>query len=340
MPEPSRRPPVTARHLQRLTFDILQRSPTDAERAAFLGADLAVVVPRLLGTREAATAWLEEELWYFLLIDQFRPRGEAIERLPARLHKRELTARDAIAEILLSTGFTLRNPGNDTFVTVLLEQTLGYRVQDKKHQPTLVAGKKVYDGARERFLGELAQNQSDLIQIALRHQDAARHLLGRHHRRLFDALLGKDASEVAALHADPTRFFAIVGDWLVGERYQQALAQRRRKSERQFLRGLYQDLLGRLPDYDELRQTRAAMQSMADPTPLRAVLAKVLLDSQHARLPEHDGDAAAFVQRCFLRYLAREPNAREQQAFTTAMAQGKPAQIARALVTSLEYQTY
>ena len=339
MPDP-RRPPVAARQLQRLTFDILQRSPTDAERAAFVGADLAVVVPRLLGTREAATAWLEEELWYFLLIDQFRPRGEAIERLPARLHKRELTARDAIAEILLSTGFTLRNPGNDTFVTVLLEQTLGYRVQDMKHQPTLVAGKRVYDGARERFLGEQASNQSDLIQIALRHVDAARHLLDRHHRRLFDAPLGKDAAEVAALQQDPTRFFAILGDWLTSERYQQALAQRRRKSERQFVRGLYQDLLGRLPDYDELRQTRAAMQSMADPAPLRAVLAKVLLDSNQCRLPERDGDDATFVQRCFLRYLAREPTAREQHAFTTALQPGKPAPIARALVTSLEYQTY
>ena len=333
---------ITPRLLQRLCYDIVQRGPTEAERRNFVGADVGTLVPRLLQSREAKAEWFEEQLYYFLLLDQFRPRGEAIDRIPARLQKGELDARGAIAEILLSTGFSLRNPGNDTFVTVLLEQCLGYRVQDKDKKPILETGKKIYDGKKGRFLGRDAATQADLVQAVLQHPDFARHLLSRQHERLLAAPLPKDAPELAAVQQDWSRFFPVLGDWLQGDAYAQSLAQRRGKSERQFLRGLYQDLLERAPGEDELRNLRNALTAMADPAPLRAVLAKVIHDGKDTRLPARgSGRDDEFVQQCFLRYLAREPGENESRVFTGALQQGaSPAQIVRALVVSLEYLTY
>ncbi len=332
---------VTLRLLQRLCYDTLQRGPSPGERAAYVGADLAAVLPRLLGSREAMTAWFEEELYYFLLIDNFRPRGEGVDRVPLQLQRGELTARDALAEILLSTGFSQRNPGNDTFVTVVLEQCLGYTVQDRRTKPILEAGKRLYDGRKARFLGEEGQNQADVIRIVLAHADCARHLLDRHHRRLLDAPLPKDAPEVAEVQADWRTFFAVLGRWLQGEAYRTALLRPKPKSERQFLRGLYMDLLQRVPDHDELRNLRNALQSMADPAPLKAVLAKLILDSGKADLPAAGQDGPAFVRECFARYLAREPSAAEAQAFQGELAQGStPALLVRSLVGSVEYQYY
>jgi hypothetical protein len=334
---------VTPRLLQRLCYDVLQRGPTPAERRSFVGAEVATVVPRLCGSREAMAAWFEDELQYFLLLDRFRPRGDNVERIPARLQKGEIDARTATSEILLSTGFSLRNPGNDTFVTVVLEQCLGYRVQDPKMKPVLEAGKKIYDGRKGRFLGQEAATQADLIQIALRHEDFARQLLARHRERLLGAALPKDAPEVAEVQQDFRRFFPVLAGWLQSDAYAQALQRRRLKTERQFLRGLYTDLLERVPTDDELRNLRNALQAMADPAPLRSVLAKVILDSGQAKLPDcRSGGEVEFIAECFLRYLARAPGPQEAAAFSAALREGggRPLHVVRALVGSLEYQTY
>ena len=288
------------------------------------------------------SAWFEEQLQFFLLLDRFRPRGESIEQLPRRLQKGQLDARSAIGEILLSTGFSLRNPGNDTFVTVLLEQCLGLVVQDRKGKRTLEAGKKMYDGKKTRFLGQEGRNQSDLIQAVLHNEQFTRHLLDRHHRRLLNAPLPDDA-DIEPVHTDFQRFFPTLGQWIASPDYQQALDQRRTKTERQFLRGLYVDLLERVPDEQEMRNLRNAMQAMADPAPLRTVLAKVILDSSKRKLPRYRrGQEREFVRECFHRYLARSPNQQEMSAFTDVLTAegGEPIHVVRALVGSLEYQTY
>ncbi|MGE3172724.1 MAG: hypothetical protein AB7O97_08860 [Planctomycetota bacterium] len=339
----SARRPLSLRLLHRLCYDVLQRGPTAAERRAFTGAPADAVVPRLLRSREAMTEWFEEQLFYFLLLDRFRPGGDDIDRIPARLQKGDLDARAAIAELVLSTGFSLRNPGNDTFVTVVLEQCLGYRVQDKQHVRTLADGKKLYDGKKGRFLGEEGRSQADVVRIALRHEDFARTLLDRHHRRLLQAPLPADSPAVAEVQRDFGRFFDVLATWLQSDAYLQALDVRRGKSERQFLRGLYTDLLERPPGEDELRNLRNAMTAMADPAPLRTVLAKVILDSTQAQVPEFAaGDEAEFVTACFTRYLAREPVGGELQAFVDVLRRpaAKPVHVVRALVGSLEYQTY
>lgn len=334
---------ATPRFLQRLSYDVLQRSLSPREGRVYRDAEVAAVVERMLSLREAMAAWFEEELYYFLLLDGFRQKNDAMERVPSRLSKGEITAKDAIGEILLSTGFSQRNPGNDTFVTVVLEQCLGYTVQDPRRKPVLEAGKKMYDGKKVRWLGSEGQNQSDLLKIVLGHQDFAAHLLDRHHLRLLRAPLGKDAPEVARVQQDFAQFFVVISEWLQSDSYWDGAQQKQPKSDRQFVRGLYMDLLERTPEYEELRSMRNAMQSMADPAPLRAVMAKVLLDSKAVKLPDSAPDGEGeFVRACFLRYLAREPEQTELLVFQKALRDdgATPAHIARALVGSLEYQLY
>ncbi|MEC7582957.1 MAG: hypothetical protein VYE77_01455 [Planctomycetota bacterium] len=333
---------ITPRLLHRLCYDVLLRGPKPAEMRSYVGADTEEIVQRLLQSREAMSAWFEEQLQFFLLLDRFRPRGDSIEQLPRRLQRGQLDARSAIGEILLSTGFSLRNPGNDTFVTVVLEQCLGLVVQDRAGKKTLEAGKKMYDGKKARFLGKEGRNQSDLIQAVLHDEQFTRHLLDRYHRHLLNTPLPKDA-DIAEVHGDFTRFFPKLGEWMASPEYQEALDQRRTKTERQFLRGLYVDLLERVPDEQEMRNLRNAMQAMADPAPLRTVLAKVILDSSKRRLPPYrKGEDQEFVRECFQRYLARSPNQPELAAFTEVLASdgGEPIHVVRALVGSLEYQTY
>ncbi len=88
---------------------------------------------------------------------------------------------------------------------------------------------------------------------------------------------------------------------------------------------------------------RNAMLSMAEPAPLRAVMAKVILDSGRARLPRMaPGDTEGFIRDCFLRYLGRHPTQIEQSKFTKIVKDPDITgeHLVRALVTSPEYQYY
>lgn len=337
---------MSPRLLRRICLDVLQRTPTPAEVKAYAAGDVADVARSLLATQEAMEVWLEEELFYFLLLDNFRPTNLAVLDLPRRLRLRQVDVRTAMGEVLVSTGFTLRNPGNDTFVTVVLEQCLGLEVQDRKNAHILEAGKRVYDGRSTRFLGGTGKSQVDVIRLTLADPRCTRHLLDRHHRRLFAATLPAQAeAQVAAVHAAPAAFFDVLIAWLASARYADEQRPARPLSHHQFARSLYLDLLGRAPTYDEVRMTRNAMLAMADPAPLRAVLVKIMLDSGKARLPVRgpaDTDAA-FVERCFATYLRREPTASEAEAFATTTP-GSPtppaSRIVRALLTSTDYATY
>lgn len=334
------------RLLRRICLDALQRTPTAAEGKAYATGEVEEVARSLLSTNEAMEVWLEDELYYFLLLDNFRPTSPTVLDLPRRLRLRQVDIRTAMGEILVSTGFTLRNPGNDTFVTVVLEQCLGLEVQDRRNAPILEAGKRVYDGRATRFLGGTGRTQVDIIKLALADLRCTRHVLDRHHRRLFAAPLPPEAeAQVAAVHATPAVFFDVLAGWMASARYADEQRPSRPLSHHQFARSLYLDLLGRTPTYDELRMTRNAMLAMADPTPLRAVLVKIMLDSGKARLPvrEPAETDAGFVGRCFATYLRRDPTPNELDAFvaeTTGSPPPPTARIARALLTSADYSTY
>ena len=66
-------------------------------------------------------AWLEEQLYYFLLVDNFRPTSQRVLDAPGDLSKGKIGAREALHRIVLSASFDRRNPGPDTFVTVVME---------------------------------------------------------------------------------------------------------------------------------------------------------------------------------------------------------------------------
>lgn len=338
-------PPASAAYVRRLSHDVLHRSPRGIEVRSLAGMPVDRVAEHCTQRLEAMQQWLEEELFYFLLIDAFRPRTAAIEALPERLRSGAADARAAIAEIVLSTSFSLRNPGNDTFVTVLLEQCLGIEVQSRENRKTLATGKRIYDGEPGRFLGRDARTQADLVRIVLEDELFARHLLDRHHRRLFGAGLdelpkGDAATVTARVHEAPAAFFDVLAEWLASERYVAGVAIKKPRTDRQFVRSLYMDVLEREPTYDEIRNVRNALQSMADATPLRAVMVKLVLGSREAKLPALGDDGPeAFVRDCFVRYLGRQPGQSELAGFVAALAEPgtDPSLVVRALLASPEY---
>jgi hypothetical protein len=130
----------------------------------------------------------------------------------------------------------------------------------------------------------------------------------------------------------------------------------------QFVRGVYVDILGRSPqvyDYsiqdaqgselysfpiDEQAAVVGALDAMADPAPMRAVLCAGLLGSAEAALPEKADvqDPAGFVREQFRTLLGREPNAYEARAFEEAWKTEEavgPRAVVRAIVGSREYQS-
>ena len=135
-------------------------------------------------------------------------------------------------------------------------------------------------------------------------------------------------------------FFEIEKGWVLSPKYVERVPLQRTKSERAFIRTLFVDLLQRAPEEEELRNARNAVRALADPGPLKAVLAKLLLDSPKARLAL-EGDAEAFIRHQFVRLLARDPKPAELAAYKKALDEGTArATIVRALVTSAEYEGY
>jgi hypothetical protein len=336
---------ATTQWLRRAMLDIVQRPPSPAELRAYPGATTDSVVQRLFGQLEAMEIWLEEELLFYLLRDNFRPDTPAIRALPHRLLEGKATVFDATCDILLSSSFSLRNPGNDTFTSVLLEQCLGLTVQDPRNRATLEAGKRMYDGQRAKLLGVEGASQADLVRIVVHDPRFVAHLLDRHHGRFFGAPLARSAraGDAERLLAEPQSFFALLGAWIASPDYIAALATPKRRTDDQFIRSLYMDLLERRPDPEELRNMRNALQSMADPTPVRAVLSKVILDSGQARVPEWTrGQEGDFVRTCFVRFLGREPERDEMERFVATAREPDctPVHVVRALVESAAYQYY
>ncbi|MFG0320290.1 MAG: hypothetical protein ACF8XB_23655, partial [Planctomycetota bacterium JB042] len=333
----------TRRAVRALHLDLLGRPPTTIELLTAAGMPREQLVRRLVGSLEFYEAWYENELYDFLLLDNFRPKTPEMDALPARLANGQTTLRDAIQQIVISQAFNARNPGNDTFVSVVLEQLLGIVVQDDVR--TLEAGKKMYDGHEVRLFGAKGRSQSDLVHLVLAHEGFFPFLLARYHARIFPAPPRDDELEAwaARLRDDPRAFEAIVEEWFTSAAYREALATLRPKTDAMWIRSLYVDLLERRPSFQEFRNFRNALQALADSAPLRSVLAKVMLDSGTVALPPEAGlDADTFVEEQFRRFLGRGPTADERAAFVEALAEPActPATLIHAIVGSAEYQHY
>ena len=312
---------LDARRVRVVYQDLLARPPFEDERAHWIGRPFGELVDHLVGGLDFWDAWLEEQLYYFLLVDNFRPVSTRVLKIPADLTEGRIGVRDALHRIALCASFDRRNPGADTFVTVVMEQLLGVTVQDDKRQ--LEIGKRLYDGSQGTFLGEAGSSQSDVVRIAIEDDRTPAHLVAREAKRLLrdkpsKRALGRWAKR---LRREPLVFAELVREWLHGEAYEARLARRHPISNRLFVRSLYVDLVGRLPQPDEAERMRNALDGLADPGPLRSVLARLLLDSGQVPLPERKdvSDEPQWVTRTFERLLGRAPDGEERAAFVRAM---------------------
>ncbi|MEK7469045.1 MAG: FHA domain-containing protein [Planctomycetota bacterium] len=327
------------RYTRDVHFDLLGRSPTedDVQRAA--AETRAGTVDRLLRSVECFETWYEEEVYYFLLLDNFRPATDRMVSIPKKLSAGAMTIPDAIHEIVICQYFNHRNPGNDTYVTVILEQLLGMVVQD---QPMLLkVGKQMYDGYEGKLFGETGRNQADLVSIVMKQKRFHELVLERLHKRIAGAAIRPNvlANNVERVVADPKAFHEVMKEWMLDDAYIARASKLRKKSDHQFIRGLYTDLLGRRATYDEFRLFRNALQALADPTPIRSVLAKVMVDSEQVKAGKV-GDSGQWVKDLYARMLGRMPNEKELAVFAPVVKDGKPKLAIQAIVDSEEYQHY
>lgn len=343
-PPPAAEVDPAARRVTRALFlDLVGRTPTEDEIGRWAALPPEARVDRLLESADTWRNWFDEEAFYFLLIDQFRPVSDRLAALPERMAKGEVGFREAHLEFALSPEFNARNPGNDTYVTVVFEQFLGMEVQ--KEPRVLAAGKKMYDGVLTRMFDVRGENQSDVVKISLAQPAYVDVFTKRMELRYLGDALPKAEHDAAVslLTGNPLMFRQALREWLLSERYAGPARPPRAKNDRQFIRSLFVDLLGRPPAYEEFRNMRNALQAVADPKPLRGVLAKVLLDSGAVLAPSAPADHPEDqVRELFRRLLGRDPERRELSAYADALRQPGTTwrTAALALLTSPHYQYY
>jgi len=137
----------------------------------------------------------------------------------------------------------------------------------------------------------------------------------------------------------------------------------RERSDGQFLRLVYADLLGRTPEVyefvasvagqtevarftiDEQVLLLASLDGVGDPSPMRSLIVKGLLHSQEVDVPDKSAvdDPEAYVAEQFRRFLGRDPGVHELRAFVQEWESDPatgPRAIIRALIASREYQSF
>ena len=333
------------RHVRALYLDTLGRTPTADELELASAGRLSTLLRLLCKKDEFWEQWYEEELYYFLLVDNFRP-DDPLDgpTVPERLADGEIHVFDAVRSLTSGSAFHRANPGNDTFVSVVFEQLLGMQVQDEV--ALLEAGKRMYDGERASLWGMEGRSQADVVRIACA-QDAFAELFVR---RQYQRVVGRTPPRrelrrwAKELREAPDDFPDLVREWLGSPAYAGRLAVLRKKSDRQFIRGLYVDLTGAPPTLESMQRHRTALAAVADSGPLRSVIARVLLESAGSGYPPRRDpvDAPPLVEAVFRRFLGREPGPVELEAFALAYEQCdcEPDILVRAVTTHQEYQYY
>jgi len=330
--------------LRTIYLDLVGRPPFEAEVAEWIGKGRRELLAEMLGSIEYWTYWYHEQLYYFLLIDNFHPAYDYMRELPAKLSEGRLHVRDVLHRIALSPSFDLRNPGADTFVTVVLEQMLGMTVQNNRRE--LEIGKKLYDGGAGVFLKATGSNQSDVVRIAIDARRAMVHLVRREYERLVRSEPSKKELNDwgRRLHKDPSAFLDLVNGWLLSEAYEARLANPVPKPNRLFIRSLFVDLLSRLPADDEAESLRNALDGLSDSRPLRSVIVRLLLDSGKVGLPEKKAidNPTEWVRELFTRMLGRPATQGELRAFVTVFHQegSQLETLYYALLSHAEYHRY
>lgn len=335
---------LDARAVRTIHLDLLGRPPLPAEAARCVGRTLASVSAELVSGPDFHARWFEEQLYYFLLVNNFRPQSERITAIPRDLAEGKLDVREAVHLIALSANFDQRNPGADTFVTVVMEQLTGMEVQ--KNPRELDIGKRIYDGNEGTFLGVKGNCQADIVRIAVQSRAFAKHFVGREHERFVHAKLDAKEWGSAAVEfdKDPGSYPALVSRWLLSSAYAARLDAPIPLGNRLFVRCLFVDLLGRVPTEAEAEPMRQALDGLSDPAPLRSVLVRMMLDSNRVPIESREkiSDPAAWIRARFARFFGRAPTGTELETFLAAWNEPecRPQTILCALLASTEYQRY
>ena len=324
-------------------LDLLGRPPLRAERELWAGKGLVDLLDELLDSEAFWSKWLEEQLYYFLLIDNFRPQSERVETIPADLAAGRLHVRDAIHRVVLSSSFDLRNPGADTFVTVVMEQLLGIVVQKQARE--LEIGKTAYNGGTGLFLGQVVNSQSDVVGVAMADKRFGQGFVDREYMRLIRGVQDKSERRdaIRAFAKDEFSFLDHYRKWFLSPEWEARLTRPRQTTNRDWVSSLFVDAYDRLPTDSEARRMRDALDGLSDPAPLKGLLARLVLDSEEAKLPaKKDVESVSpWIEQQFLNLLGRSPTEQEAAVFTRAFREPdcRPATILLAIVTGAEYQS-
>ncbi len=336
--------PLDARRLRCVWLDLFGRPPIAPERDEWRGRGLRDLLEQAFALPEFWHNWVEEQLYFFLLVDNFRPSADRVSSLPDELCAGGLGVRDALHRIALSTSFDRRNPGPDTFVTVVMEQLLGLQVQETPRE--LEIGKRVYDGATGQFLGRTGSSQADVVRIAVEDRRCLETLLSREHARILRQIPDREELRCWAqeLGRRPLAYPEILERWLLSAAYDRRLEVSSALPNRLFVRALFVDLVDRLPEEEEAQRMGNALDGLADARPLRAVLARLLLDSGTAHVPDRADipDPAAWIAGLFERLLGRQVTEQELATFVEAFQDPAclPTTVVYAIVSHPEYQTW
>jgi hypothetical protein len=330
--------------LRSACFDLLGRPPLQAEQERWVGQGFPAFLDEVLGSPDFWEHWLDEQLYFFLLIDNFSPESERVLAIPADLSDGRLDVQNAVHRIAISASFDRRNPGADTFVTVVMEQIGGMTVQKNKRE--LEIGKRLYDGGEGLFLGTSGRSQADVVDIAINSRQFTQTFLEREYERLLrrepEAKELRDA--VRALRKKPRSYLQSVRSWLVSSAYQERLAEPTGLPNRLFVRALFVDLMDRLPTDEEAEPLREALDGLSDSAPLRSVLVRLLLSSGRVLLPEKDSieNPTEWTADLFRRLLGREATPEELKTFVTAFYDPAclPETVLYAVLSSPEYHLY
>ena len=330
--------------LRTVCLDLLGRPPLPQERDAWNDKDLRDFLKETTKGLEFWEHWLEEQLYFFLLIDNFRPQNEGVRAVPQKMFEGRLNPREAVHRVVLSPSFDMRNPGAYTFVTVVMEQLAGMRVQKKPRE--LEIGKSLYDGKPGTFLAHHGNSQADVVKICVESKDFARVFIAREYERM----MHRDGSKKAlstwsrGFHREPVSYRDLVRGWFTSEEYMARLKEQHPLSNRAFVNALYVDLLGRMPTQEEAEPMREALDGLGDSAPLRSILARLLLDSGRVSIPSKSEltNRREWAASLFPRFFGREASPEELDAVCGALDEPscQPSTILYALLSHPEYHRF
>ena len=326
------------RRVRRLYLDVLGRPPTPGEALAEEWRGPRELVKNVLLRAEAGRAWVEELCVWLGLIGDHRPRSDDARELALRIPAESLSPPVVEATLARDPAFLERHPPGAPLAHAVIGQLLGRTPSEEEVEDA----RKLAAGVPVERKGVTWHDSTSWLDHVLSSEEFRRAATLRRLRRFLPAGDAKRAIEEALLSISE------------GEHAWRAFLQRelgkstylnrsrlRAKGEVTLLRGLFLDLLERMPTDREMAALVTALRRMPSPTAAYAVIAKILIDSGHVPIPllVHIKDAPAWIQDRFLRYLGRKASQAELKKFgeTLLHPAGGPELVVLALVTSAEY---